>query len=421
MAHGAGRSPAQIRRKAGLCNRAARRAARGAPGSAWHRDVRAVTLFGMTPRKELELLLRPAGGGLYLVSTGRAEQEAWIRRYYGADSESEVQARFGRALDAIATARVIMLGVPSDVGAGFLRGANMGPQAIRAGLLESAPAWASEAEARGIVDIGDVFVVPQLLHDTMLGDAQLNASRAAIYPALSEAQRSGLPVSPLSIAERVLDLVFAINPHVAPVTLGGDHSTAWPAVAALARARRRTGTGGAADWGIVQSDAHTDLLAERLGVKYCFATWSYHANELLGRGGRLVQVGIRATRYPREHWESSLGVRQFWAEECLANPGDTIDAIVAHVKSTGVRGVYFSNDIDGTDEKWADATGTPEAGGLEPDFLVELIARLGREVGILGGDVMEVAPPVQRTPGGGARTIALAVRYLRATLDAIVG
>ena len=168
-----------------------------------------------------------------------------------------------------------------------------------------------------------------------------------------------------------------------------------------------------------QIDAHTDLLSERLGIKYCFGTWSYHANDLLGRGGRLVQVGIRATRRDREHWESTLGVRQFWAADCLARPAETLDAIVAHVKSTGVGGVYFSNDIDGTDEAWADATGTPEPGGLEPDFVVELIRRLGREVGLVGGDVMEVAPPIQRRPDSAARTTALAVRYFRETVDAI--
>ncbi len=46
-------------------------------------------------------------------------------------------------------------------------------------------------------------------------------------------------------------------------------------------------------------------------MKYCCATWSYHANGRLGRGGRLVQVGVRASGHDREHWESTLGVRQF--------------------------------------------------------------------------------------------------------------
>ena len=307
-----------------------------------------------------------------------------------------------------------MLAIPSDVGAGFVRGANLGPQAIRAALLEQYPDFPEESRAKGLVDLGDVFVVPQLLHDDMVSAAQLAATRSALYPSVAEAERARLPVSPLSIAERAFQLALAQNPRAKVVALGGDHSTAWPAFSALARAR------GARDLGIVQIDAHTDLLSERLGVKYCFATWSYHANERLGRGGRLTQVGIRATRHERGHWEETLGVRQFWADECLRDPGAALDAITSHVKAAGVKSVYFSNDIDGTDARFADATGTPEPDGLEPDFVVELIRRLGREVEIVGGDVMEVAPPVQRTPDGAKRTVDLAVRYLRETLDAMM-
>ena len=80
----------------------------------------------------------------------------------------------------------------------------------------------------------------------------------------------------------------------------------------------------------------------------------------------------------REHWESTLGVRQFWGEECRARPAETLDAILAHVRSTGAKSVYFSNDIDGTDAAYADATGTPETGGLEPEFVIELIRRISQ-------------------------------------------
>jgi agmatinase len=86
-----------------------------------------------------------------------------------------------------------------------------------------------------------------------------------------------------------------------------------------------------------------------------------------------------------------------------------------------VKGVYFSNDIDGTDARWADATGTPEPGGLEPDWVLELIARLGREVGLLGGDVVEVAPALTPTPESAPRTVGLAARYLAATVQAALG
>jgi agmatinase len=360
----------------------------------------------VTPVEELALLLRPAGGGLYLVSTGREEQERLQRTLYGAESDEEVGDRFRASLEKIAGAKAFVLGVPSDVGAGFRRGANLGPQAIRSALLAAVPQFPERAAELGIVDIGDVFVVPQLLHDDMLSEPQKAATRAAIYPSGSE-----LPVSPLSIAERALDLVFALNPGIAPIVLGGDHSTAWPVVAALARARKDR-------WAIVQPDAHTDLLEHRLGIKYCFATWSFHANELLGRDGRLVQVGTRASRHDRKHWESTLGVRQLWAEECKRDPAGSIDRIVAHLRERKVTGVYFSNDIDGTDSAHADATGTPEPDGLTPEFVVDLIRRLGADIGMIGGDIMEVAPPLRDKPDV---TVGLAVRYLRETMTAILG
>ena len=366
----------------------------------------------MTAVEELALLLRPAGGGVHLVSAGREAQSAAQRRLHRAATDEEVRARFLERLSRIGTARAVLLGIPSDVGAGFLRGANQGPLALRDRLLDDDPAWLEGAEARGLLDLGDVFVVPQLLHDDMLSAGQLAASRRALYPGVDPDLAARLPVSPLSIAERALDLVLSLNPAAAPILLGGDHSTAWPAVAALHRARP--------GFGVVQIDAHTDLLEERLGVKYCFGTWSFHANELLGRGGRLVQVGIRTSRHGRSHWESTLGVRQIWADEARADPAAALDTVVAAVRASGARGVYFSNDVDGTDESWVDATGTPERGGLEPDFVVELIRRLGREVGLAGGDVMEVAPAIARTPGGAERTLGVAARYLRETIDAIL-
>jgi agmatinase len=360
---------------------------------------------------ELSRLLRPAGGGIHLVSTGRAEQVALQQRLYGAASEEEVRARWVEDLGRLPAARAVIVGIPSDVGAGFRRGANLGPAAIRARLLEEDPGFPARARAAGVVDIGDVFVVPQLLHDEMLSPAQLAATRRALYPDLAGA--GDLPVSPLSIAERALLRIAAANPEAKLVALGGDHSCAWPVVKALASSR--------AGLGIVQIDAHTDLLEERLGVRYCFGTWSFHANELIGRSGRLVQVGTRASARDRAHWEGTLGVRQFWAAEVLADPEAALRRILAHVQASGVADVYLTNDIDGTDASFADATGTPEPGGLLPDFVVELIRRLGQEIGLAGGDVMEVAPGIAGAPGGTDPTDANAVRSMPVTLAAALG
>jgi guanidinobutyrase len=369
----------------------------------------------LSAEAELHALLRPAGAGLYLVSTGAAEQLALQKRLYGASTEAEVERGFRQAIAQIGGAKLLLLAVPSDVGAGFRRGANLAPQALRLALQEQISDYREQCLARGIVDLGDVMVVPQLLHDEMLSSTQIERARSALYSQLTPTERASLPVSPLSIQERALSLALHLNPAAIPVVLGGDHSTAWPVVRALATVREA--------FCIVQPDAHTDLLEERLGVRYCFATWSYHANELLGRGERLIQVGIRATRRSKAHWESTLGVKQYWADQCRADPTAALDSIVAAAKSAkgAGGGVYFSNDIDGTDASFVQATGTPEPEGLSPEFVLELIARLGREVGLIAGDLMELAPPLGPTPEAANATIEIGAKYLRATMEAALG
>jgi len=359
----------------------------------------------------LARLLRPAGGGVHLVSSGREEQLGLERRLYGAAEQGEVEARWRRDLSAATTAQVVLLGIPSDVGGGVQRGANLAPAAVRARLIADHAARLARARARGLVDIGDVFCVPQLLEDAMLSADQLERTRRAIYPDAPEGERQGLPASPLTIAERALSLVLSDNPGVRVVVLGGDHSTALPAVRALSTVRPGLG--------IVQVDAHTDLLAERLGIRHCFGTWAYHANDVVGRGGRMVQIGIRASARDRTHWESTLSVRQLWAAEVRADPVAAMETVIRQLRAAGVRSVYLSNDIDGTDPAHAGATGAPEPGGLEPDWVRSLVRRLGSEIGLAGGDVVEVAPQVASPPGD--RTLEVAAEYLLETIEAALG
>jgi guanidinobutyrase len=265
-----------------------------------------------------------------------------------------------------------------------------------------------------VVDVGDVAVIPHLLHDEMVSERQKRASRAALYPGLARTERAALPVAPLSIAERVVDHLLTLNPALRLCVLGGDHSVSWPIVAAIARHRNQP-------WAIVHPDAHTDLLPDRLGVKYCFATWAFHANEVLGRGKRLVQVGIRASRHDRDHWERTLDVKQFWAEEVRGRGEDrALDDITAHLRGIGVKSVYFSNDIDATDAELAPSTGAAEPAGLSGEFVLALIRRLGAEFDLIGADLVEVAPPVGSAEES-RRTVALGARYLRASLAALTG
>ena len=158
----------------------------------------------------------------------------------------------------------------------------------------------------------------------------------------------------------------------------------------------------------------------RLGVRYCFATWAYHANELIGRRQRMAQVGIRTSRRMREHWERECDLRQYWMAEVRARPvKDIADEIVSTMRGAGVRGIYISNDIDGTDPLFALATGTPEPGGLDPDTVVTLIRRLAAAFPVWGSDLVEVAPAVAgHSPREPALTLATAAHYIEVQAEA---
>ncbi len=350
----------------------------------------------MLPVDLLSRMLRPAGGGVHLVSTGREAQRALQRRLYGVEGEAEVEARWRAELARAAGARAVLLAIPSDVGGGLQRGANLGPAALRARLLDDHPERLARARAAGLVDLGDVFSVPQLLEDEMLSAGQLASSRRALYPDLADEAR-----------RRAAGLA-ALDRRAGPLAGAGRQP---PGQGAGARAAttpppcrwcgRWPGCGpgsGSCRWTPTPT-----CWPERLGVRHCFGTWSYHANELLGRGGRLVQVGIRASGRDQRHWEETLDVRQHWAEEVRRDPEGAVERIVAQLRAAGVSTAYLSNDIDGTDAAFADATGTPEPGGLDPETVSLLVRRLGAEPGLCGGDVMEVAPQVAGSPGGRER------------------
>jgi arginase family enzyme len=356
--------------------------------------------------KDLVRALKPAGGGIHVVSTGVDEMHALQSRIYGRETLAGIEEAWTQSLGGLHRAKGLILGVPSDTGAGFTRGANRAPGALRNHLLKQAdhPIW-----SKHIMDIGDVYTVPHLLSDEMVSAAQKRRTEIAIYGDVdTEATR---PVTPLGICRGALDYAYLQNPQVIPIVIGGDHSVGWPAFAAAFEHWERTR---GRKIGLLHFDAHTDLLAERLGVKYCFATWAYHANELLARDGRLVQVGIRTSGHTQAHWESTLGVRQYWAQEAQSKGASQLaDEITDRFTRLGVDALYVSNDIDGTDPRWAAATGTPEPGGLTPDLVSELTTILGSRFPLIGGDLVEVAPPLAgNVPGEPETTLQTAGRYL---------
>ena len=269
-----------------------------------------------------------------------------------------------------------------------------------------------------MLDLGDVFCVPQLLDEAMLSDAQRVRTQDAIWPELPEALRRARPVSPLGMAERVRRLLARVAPDLRLFMLGGDHTVTWPVLAPLLDPPTD-------DLGIVHFDAHTELLPERLGIIYCFATWAYHANAALSREGqreRMIQIGIRASGKPRAHWERTLGVRQVWADEARSLSAEGLaELVVSHLRARKVTRVYLTNDIDGTDAHFAAACGTPEPDGLTPEQVCAVISAIGQAFDVVGADLVEVAPGLSLDAQASARTVETAFGYVYATLTALQG
>ena len=92
----------------------------------------------LTP-SELRQVLRPAGGGVYVVSTGLSQQKTLQKKIYGVHEESLIEDAWISTLNQIHTSPLFLLGVPSDTGAGFTRGANLAPAELRAHLLKNVP------------------------------------------------------------------------------------------------------------------------------------------------------------------------------------------------------------------------------------------------------------------------------------------
>lgn len=321
----------------------------------------------------LSQYLRPAGEGVFTVHTAQEKRASVQELLYGTTKDI-TSCWQKKLLDLPSNSLPLLLGYCCDTGAGITRGSNWGPLSIREKIYP--PLLSS------VFDLGDLRIVPQLLHDHQLNAETLKKHRRALYQSEEE-----LAVSPLSILENVLTLV-APQPFL---VLGGDHSLSFfTAKQALKNQSERTA--------VIHFDAHTDLLENRLGVTYCFATWAYHILSHLHQPQDLIQIGIRSSAHSKDHWTKTLGVQQFWSAETLTNPQGVAQSIVHYLKKENIKKIFLSFDIDVFDESIVSATGTPEKGGLTPYEVFYLLQEIYDHVQIISADLVEVAPPLASSP-----------------------
>lgn len=253
------------------------------------------------------------------------------------------------------------VGVPFDIGASNRAGARFGPREIRAesSLLRpyNMATRAAPFDSLQVADIGDVAI-----------------------------NTFNLPAS-MGIIEAFYDGIMAHG--CAPLTMGGDHTIVLPILRALFKKHGKLG--------VVHVDAHADVNDTMFGEKIAHGTPFRRAlEEGLIDGTRMAQIGLRGTGYTAEDfdWPASQGVRVVPAEECWYK---SLAPLMAEIRTQlGDGPVYVSFDIDGLDPAYAPGTGTPEIGGLTVTQGMEVI-RGCKGLQVVGGDLVEVSPPYDRS------------------------
>ena len=345
--------------------------------------------------QKAESYLCPPGEGIHTLAAG-GERKQLLHGY--APGFDEWRERLKKLESVNST---LLLGICSDTGGGILRGAGWGPLYVRSEILD-------EIEHRKVFDVGDVRIIPHLLHDKYLNENTLQSCRKHLYGDAF----SALPVSPLSIAEDFLMELYRLDSGKKVFGIGGDHSCSYPLVKSFLQAKKESGVKAA----LVHFDAHTDLLRERMGIDLCFATWTAKILPCLFAPEYCIQLGIRATLRSKQDWESEFGIKQYWAEEILSDCSAVTLDLMKYLKRLGVEEIYISFDIDALDKSYAPCTGTPEKKGLEPHHCISLIGAVAKQYPVTGSDLMEVAPLTSGTTPIHQKTTLLSAQAISVAL-----
>lgn len=256
---------------------------------------------------------------------------------------------------------IALIGVPMDLGVTNRPGARHGPREIRnASSLMRAYNLSTGINPFDLARIADVGDVPI---DNLFNLDLAIAEIADYYQGVHEA-------------------------GVVPLSAGGDHSVTYPIFKGIASKQ---------PVGMIHIDAHLDTWGPFYGSKFHHgAPFRLAVEEGLLDPKRAIQIGIRGGQNTLEGLEfsQSHGMRVVMMDE-FTNVG--VDAVIEEARRVvGDGPTYITFDVDGLDPVFAPGTGTPEIGGLSTVEALKLLRGL-RGLNLVGGDVVEVAPPFDQT------------------------
>jgi agmatinase len=261
---------------------------------------------------------------------------------------------------SVGSADVAVLGLPFDGSATYRPGARFGPAAVRS------------ASGR-------------------LAGASYNAAqRVDVFDRLTAVDAGDAPVVPGNV-ERSLALMEAAVARVhdagaLPLCIGGEHGVT---LAELRAAAQRHG-----QLGLVLFDAHHDAWDEEYGERYGHGTWLRRAlDEELIDARRSTLLGMRGGLGADDLDDlRQLGFVVFPFDDLMALGTGTVAGAVERASGK----TFLSFDIDFVDPAFAPGTGTPEVGGPTSAQALALL-RGCRGLGLVGADVVEVAPDLDPT------------------------
>ena len=254
-----------------------------------------------------------------------------------------------------------LIGVPTDLGVTNRAGARHGPREIR-----------NSSSLMRTFNLGMNVNPYELCHVADLGDVKFS-HRYDLNKQVEEIE---------SFFQKI------VEKNILPISAGGDHSITYPILKAIAKEE---------PVGMVHIDAHTDTWGEIWGSKFHHgAPFRLAVEAGVLDPKRTIQIGIRGGQNFMDgiEFSQSHGMRVVFMDEFSALG---VEKVIQEARKTVGEGkTYISFDVDGLDPVYAPGTGTPEVGGITTLEAQQLLRGL-RGLNLIGGDVVEVAPPFDNT------------------------
>jgi agmatinase len=170
--------------------------------------------------------------------------------------------------------------------------------------------------------------------------------------------------------------------NVLAITAGGDHSITFPILKGLSSKEKV---------GLIHFDSHCDTSAPFHGSGLQHGCPMRNAVEAgLVDPKRTVQLGIRGTAELLWQFSYDSGMRVIHIEEFYELGWKKTVSEIKNIVGDGP--VYISFDIDCLDPAFAPGTGTPVVGGMSSFEALQVLRGLSG-LNVIGGDLVEVAPP----------------------------